>query len=217
MLLRSTPVIKLGFLIGLLLNLSLLALPSQAEPTIVVVGDSISAGFGVPLQQGWVHLLEQQLQQQVPELTVVNAGVSGDTTSGGANRLPDLLTTYTPELVVIELGGNDGLRGTPVTLIQRNLIRMIEAAQSSGADVLLVGMQIPPNYGPRYAEALSQLYPTLAEQYKTMLLPFELLAKISTAPGMMQDDGIHPATAAQPLLADLLAQPIKAWLASRSQ
>ncbi|WP_276680433.1 arylesterase [Thalassolituus oleivorans] len=214
--LRSTPLIKLGFLIGLLLNLAVFASSSRAEPTIVVVGDSISAGFGVPLQQGWLHLLEQRLQQQVPELKVVNAGVSGDTTSGGANRLPDLIETYSPELVVIELGGNDGLRGTPVKLIQRNLISMIEAAQNSGADVLLVGMQIPPNYGQRYAESLSQLYPTLAQQYNTMLLPFERLATISTTPGMMQDDGIHPSAAAQPLLADVLAQPIEDWLTSRS-
>lgn len=191
--------------------LAALPLLARAEPVILIVGDSISAGFGVPVQQGWVALLELQLQQDVPQVQVVNASISGETTQGGLTRLPALLKQHQPDLTVIELGGNDGLRGTPIPVIRRNLERMIVLAQESGSDVMLLGMQIPPNYGPRYTETFQATFGELATRYRLPLVPF-LLEGIATEPELMQSDGIHPTTAAQPRMTALVYPLTQEWL-----
>lgn len=195
----------------LLLMLVVLPASARSEPVILVVGDSISAGFGVPVQQGWVALLQQELQQDVPALKVINASISGDTTAGGVNRLPALLQQYQPELTIIELGGNDGLRGMPLQHIRSNLLQMVKLSRAAGSDVLLLGMQIPPNYGPRYSDGFRQLYHKLAEAESIPLLPF-LLDGIATRPELMQSDGIHPVTAAQPLMAAAVRPLVLHWL-----
>lgn len=194
-----------------------MALPllARAEPVILIVGDSISAGFGVPVQQGWVALLERQLQQDVPSVRVVNASISGETTQGGLTRLPALLKQHQPDLTVIELGGNDGLRGTPIAVIRRNLERMIVLAQEAGSDVMLLGMQIPPNYGPRYTTSFRAIFADLAADYRLPLVPF-LLEGIATEPELMQSDGIHPTTAAQPKMTALVLPLTNDWLQQRA-
>ena len=200
----------------MLLVASLLAVaPVQAadnkHPVILIIGDSISAGFGVPVQQGYATLLEQQLQQHVPGTKVVNASISGDTTQGGVARLPKLLQQHQPDLVMIELGGNDGLRGTPLKVIRQNIERMITMAEQQGAMVTLLGMQIPPNYGQRYTSGFAAIYPELAEQYDTLLVPF-LLEDVATKPELMQADGIHPTAEAQPLLLQHVMTGLEEWL-----
>jgi acyl-CoA thioesterase-1 len=205
----------------LLLALVILTgLPALAEPldsgrstapVILVLGDSISAGFGVPIQQGWVTLFQQQLQQRVPQVTVVNASISGDTTQGGVARLPALLKTHQPDLLLIELGGNDGLRGTPLTVIRNNIEHMITMAEHEGIMVMLLGMQIPPNYGARYADGFASIYSDLANQQETLLLPF-LLEGIATQPELMQADGIHPTAAAQPAMASAVINAMTIWI-----
>ena len=200
-------------LLPLPLLIILLALPltARAEPLILIVGDSISAGFGVPVQQGWVALLQNSLQQRVPGARVVNASISGDTTGGGLTRLPALLQQHQPDLTIIELGGNDGLRGIPVRVIEKNLQRMIMLSNQANSDVLLLGMQIPPNYGARYASAFRDVFSQLATQHNTLLLPF-LLEGIATRPELMQADGIHPTAAAQPLMRDAVLALLNNWL-----
>lgn len=167
--------------------------------TILIMGDSISAGFGIDKQQGWVALLEDELKEQNPRYHVINASITGETTSGGANRIGKLLLQYKPNLVVIELGGNDGLRGSPIKLIKQNLSYMIEQSQQLQADVLLLGMRIPPNYGQTYSELFAQQYQDLATKYKTSIVPF-LLKDIAGISGLMQPDGIHPTQAAQVIM-----------------
>ena len=167
--------------------------------TVLVVGDSISAALGVDTRQGWVALLQKRLQDGGFEHRVVNASISGDTSSGGAARLPALLAQHQPELVIIELGGNDGLRGQPLVQLQQNLARMIDASRAAEADVLLLGMSLPPNYGQRYTQAFAQVYADLAAGKQVALVPF-LLEGVGGVPGMMQADGIHPTAAAQPIM-----------------
>lgn len=186
------------------------AAPANA-PTVLIVGDSISAGFGVAVEQQWPKLLEQKLQAEFPQLTVVPAAISGDTTSGGRARLPQLLSRHQPDVVMIALGGNDGLRGTPVTVIRQNLLAMTQAVQKSGAIALIAGMQIPPNYGPQYTQQFRDAYPAVAEATGADLMPF-LLDEVALTPGMMQEDGIHPSDAAQPTLADNVFQYVRAAL-----
>ena len=176
-----------------------------------MVGDSISAGFGIPVQQGWVALLEQQLQQRVPNAKVVNASVSGDTTQGGVARLPRLIREHQPDLLMIELGGNDGLRGTPLQVINKNLEIMIDHAEQEGVMVMLLGMQIPPNYGPDYAQGFANIYSKLANQRDTFLVPF-LLEGIAMKPGMMQSDGIHPTVEAQPIMTKAVIDALDIWI-----
>ena len=167
--------------------------------TVLVVGDSISAALGVDTRQGWVALLHKRLQEGGFEHRVVNASISGDTSSGGAARLPALLAQHQPELVIIELGGNDGLRGQPLVQLQQNLARMIDASRAAEADVLLLGMRLPPNYGQRYTQAFANVYADLAAGKQVALVPF-LLEGVGGVPGMMQADGIHPTAAAQPIM-----------------
>lgn len=169
---------------------------NAAAGTVLIVGDSISAAFGLDTRQGWVSLLEQRLKHEGFTETVVNASISGDTSAGGQARLPALLVEHKPEVVILELGGNDGLRGMLPTQLQQNLASMIDNARASGARVLLLGMQLPPNYGVRYTEAFAKVYSDLAEEKKVPLVPF-FLQGIGGNPELMQADGIHPAVAAQ--------------------
>lgn len=169
--------------------------------TILVLGDSISAGFGIDKQQGWVALLEKKIKQEYPQYSLINASISGETTSGGANRLAALLKQHQPSLVILELGGNDGLRGTPIKLMSQNLSHMITISQKVGAEVLLLGMRIPPNYGQTYSELFAHQYKQLASNHKIKLIPF-LLEGIAGHDGMMQADGIHPTKNAQPIMAN---------------
>ena len=169
---------------------------SATAGTVLVVGDSISAGFGLDSRQGWVSLLQTRLKDEGFDDQVVNASISGDTSAGGQARLPALLAAHKPALVILELGGNDGLRGQPPTQLQQNLASMIDQSRESGAKVLLLGMQLPPNYGPRYTQAFAQVYDTLASEKKVPLVPF-FLEGIGGKPELMQADGIHPAAGAQ--------------------
>ena len=178
--------------------------PATAEErTILVLGDSISAAYGIEPEQGWVQLLQDRLDATAPEYSVVNASISGETTGGGLARLPGALERHEPEVVIVELGGNDGLRGYPIARIRSNLARMVELSQDAGARVLLVGMLIPPNYGQRYLEAFRDTFRDVAENAAVPLVPF-LLDGIATDDGMMQEDGIHPEADAQPMLLENL-------------
>lgn len=147
---------------------------NAAAGTILIVGDSISAGFGLDTRLGWVSLLEQRLEREGHDDRVVNASISGDTSAGGQARLPALLTEHKPDVVIVELGGNDGLRGQPPAQLQQNLAAMIDAAKTAGAKVLLLGMQLPPNYGVRYTEAFARVYTQLADEKQIALVPFFL-------------------------------------------
>lgn len=177
---------------------------AQADAkTILVVGDSISAAYGLKLEQGWVSLLQLRLHAQGYGYRVVNASVSGETTSGGLSRLPRALALQKPSIVILELGGNDGLRGLPLATTRSNLNDMVALAVKAKAKVLLVGMKIPPNYGPRYTEEFARLFSELSRTRSLPLVPF-FLERVALTPGLMQADGIHPNTAGQPLLLDTL-------------
>lgn len=182
----------------LLLVLLLVIWPLSAaqQPTVLVMGDSLSAAYGIEQDAGWVSLLQKRLGDKAK---VVNASISGETTSGGITRLPDQLRQHTPDIVLVELGGNDGLRGLPPGQMRDNLRGMIEASQAANAQVLLIGIDIPPNYGEAYRNAFTGTYETLAEEYELALVPF-LLEGVALEPELMQKDGIHPTAAAQPRL-----------------
>ncbi|RLL48781.1 arylesterase [Acinetobacter cumulans] len=184
---------------ALLFSLSMLPVYVQAK-TIMIMGDSLSAGYGIPAQQGWVNLLQKRLDQQYPKQhKVVNASVSGETTSGALARLPKLLQTHRPDLVVIELGGNDGLRGQPPKMIEKNLAQLVQKSQQAKAKVVLFGMKIPPNYGTAYSKAFENNYKTVSQQYKVQLLPF-FLEDVAGNKNLIQSDQIHPNAKAQPML-----------------
>ncbi|WP_312679622.1 arylesterase [Stutzerimonas nitrititolerans] len=169
--------------------------------TALVVGDSISAAFGLETSQGWVHLLQQRLNDGEHEYQVVNASISGDTSAGGLARLPALLREHEPDIVIIELGGNDGLRGQPPAQLKRNLAAMAEQAQQAGAKVLLLGMRMPPNLGQRYTSAFADAFDSLAAEKDLPYVPF-LLEGIGGVQGMMQADRVHPTAQAQELMLD---------------
>ncbi|KRP60154.1 arylesterase [Pseudomonas trivialis] len=169
---------------------------NAAAGTVLIVGDSISAGFGLDTRKGWVALLEQRLKQEGFDDKVVNASISGDTSAGGLARLPVALAEHKPDVVVIELGGNDGLRGQPPAQLKQNLASMIDQSRAGGAKVLLLGMQLPPNYGPRYATAFAEVYGTLAREKDIPLVPF-FLEGVGGHPELMQADQLHPAVSAQ--------------------
>jgi acyl-CoA thioesterase-1 len=185
---------------GLLLFIGL-AGATHAAPTILVFGDSLSAAYGIPRESGWVALLAQRLQAGKPAYQVVNASVSGETTAGGLSRLPAMLAAHRPHLTILALGANDGLRGLPLTHTARNLEAMIDLAEKPGGKVLLVGMQLPPNYGPAYTSKFQALFAAVANKKKVRLVPF-LLAGIATQPDRFQADGLHPTAQAQPILLD---------------
>lgn len=182
-----------------LLSLCLLPLGVSAK-TIMILGDSLSAGYGIQPQQSWVNLLQKRLEQQYPKQhKVVNASVSGETTSGALARLPKLLQTHRPDLVVIELGGNDGLRGQPPQMIQKNLASLIQQSQKAKAKVIVFGMKMPPNYGQAYSKAFENNYKVVSQQYKVKLLPF-FLAGVAGNKTLMQKDLVHPNAKAQTIL-----------------
>jgi len=168
--------------------------------TLLVLGDSLSAGYGVNQESGWVALLRDDLGDGHQ---IINGSISGDTTGGGLNRLPLLLEKFSPDYVLLELGGNDGLRGQPLNLMQRNLLAMIELCRQAGAEPVLFGMRLPPNYGRRYSDAFAAVYPLLSEQEKVMLIPFQL-EELAITEGMIQEDGLHPTALAQPIIKDVI-------------
>ena len=179
--------------------------------SVVVLGDSLSAGYGLRIQESWVHLLEQRLAAQGYEYRVVNASVSGETTQGGLARLPRVLETHKPDVVIVELGGNDGLRGLPLATSRDNLEKAIELARNAKARVLLVGMVIPPNYGPRYGQQFRDMFAALAQQYRLSFVPF-FLDKVALNPDLMQADGIHANARGQPQLLENLWPKLKPLL-----
>ena len=168
-------------------------------PVILVFGDSLSAGYGIDYTRGWVSLLAQRLERENFPQRVVNASISGETSQGGVSRLPAALASHHPAIVILELGGNDGLRGLPLPLLRNNLEKLIDLSKRSGARVLLVGMRLPPNYGPRYTEGFADIYKQLARKEHVALVPF-LLAGVAEQRSLMQADNIHPVAEAQPRL-----------------
>lgn len=180
--------------------------------TVMVLGDSISAGYGIEPQQAWVNLLQKRLDQQYPKQhKVVNASVSGETTSGALARLPKLLQTHKPNVVVIELGGNDGLRGQPPQMIQKNLVQLIQQSQKANATVVVLGMKMPPNYGTAYSKAFENNYKVVSQQYKVKLLPF-FLEGVAGNKSLMQKDLVHPNAKAQSILLNLAYPYVKGAL-----
>jgi acyl-CoA thioesterase-1 len=186
---------------------------AQAEaPVILVFGDSISAGYGLAhVEQGWVELLKTRLNAQGYGYQVVNASVSGETTAGGLARLPRALELHHPKIVVLELGGNDGLRALPIAQMRSNLTQMVDLASAAGAKVLLLGMRMPPNYGPQYTEQFSMVFSDLAGEKKLPLVPF-LLTDIALSPTLLQGDDIHPNAAGQPILVENVWPTLKSLL-----
>ncbi|WP_343732556.1 arylesterase [Duganella sp.] len=182
-----------------LLLFSAAASAYSAPKTVLVLGDSLSAEYGLARGTGWVALAEQKLKQNNIDAVVVNASVSGETTSGGRSRLPALLTKYKPDLVVIELGANDGLRGLPVAAAQANLRAMSDAAARADAKVMLIGMRMPPNYGRDYADKFFAMYGTLSREIKAPLVPF-MLDGVAEKPQLFQPDRLHPLAEAHPII-----------------
>ena len=202
--LRRTPARRLVSVAALLLLLFVGSPRLEAAErgqTVLVVGDSLSAAFGIAQEESWVALLGERLRAKGYGYRVVNASITGDTTTGGVKRLPRALEVHQPAVVVIELGGNDGLRGTPIAVMGANLARMIELSRAAGARVVLAGMQIPTNYGGPYTRAFAAVYPELAQQYGIGLVPF-ILDGIALDISLFQADGIHPTAEAQQLLLD---------------
>jgi acyl-CoA thioesterase-1 len=185
------------------LFLFLLAIPAWGAeaPTVLVFGDSLSAGYGIDVDQSWTALLQSRLQAQGYEHQVVNASISGDTTEGGASRIHSALERFRPSVVILELGGNDGLRGIPTKRMRHNLRLIIESSKSSGAAVVLLGIRIPSNYGARYTEEFENVFRELASELDVPWIEF-FMAGIATDEDLMQDDGIHPNANAQPILLD---------------
>jgi acyl-CoA thioesterase-1 len=187
-------------LCGLLLTLLCLpTLHAAPQPTILVFGDSISAAYGIRVEEGWVSLLQKRLTTQGYGYRVVNASVSGETTGGGLARLPRALERHRPAILIIELGGNDALRGLPLNEVRTNLEGMIRKSQAAGAHVVLAGMRMPPNYGPRYSQEFQAMYTELSREHRLPLIPF-VMEGVALDASLMQADGIHPNAKAQPLL-----------------
>lgn len=168
---------------------------------ILVFGDSLSAAYGIEEEDGWVNLLGQRVKEENRPYRIVNGSVSGETTTGGVERLPGMLSAYRPKIVILELGGNDGLRGLPLAILRDNLVKMIDLVHESGSEILLAGIQIPPNYGPRYTLPFSELFYEIAEEKQIGFIPF-LIEGIPQRPELMQDDGIHPKAEAQSMILD---------------
>jgi acyl-CoA thioesterase-1 len=177
------------------------AVAAHATParTVLVLGDSLSAAHNIATEQGWVHLLDVRLGKMEPPWSAVNASISGETTLSGRNRLPALLAKYQPAVVVIELGANDGLQGLPLADLRANLVAMIDMARGAKAKVLLLGIELPVNYGPQYRDGLRAVYAGLAREKHVALVPF-LLAGVALRPELMQEDGMHPLAAGEPIV-----------------
>jgi len=177
------------------------SMADEDAPAILVLGDSLSAGYGLELSQAWPSLLEQRLSDNGHRYRVQNASITGETTQGAVTRLPGLLQRHRPAVVIIELGGNDGLRGFPLETTRANLAGLVELATASGATVVLAEILLPPNYGAAYTERFQALYGEVAEQHQALLVPY-FMRGVALVEGMMQDDGVHPTAAGQPVLLD---------------
>jgi len=182
---------------------------SRAQSSILVFGDSLSAGYGIPRESSWPILLQAELQHTQPHYKIINASISGETTSGGLKRLPATLNEHHPSIVIIELGANDGLRGAKINLIEMNLTQMIEKSKAAGAKVLLLGMQIPPNYGIQYAQNFKAIYPKLAKRHRLTLVPYMLEG---VEPDQFQADNLHPVAEVQPKILETILQKLKLML-----
>jgi len=189
------------------------AAAAEPAPTILVLGDSLSAAYGLDLKDGWVALLQQRLHEHGDDYRVVNAGISGDTTAGGLARLPDLLARHRPAILVIELGANDGLRGLRPAVIRDNLTRMIELGRAAGSRILLIGIRLPPNYGAAYERAFQAVFQEVAQAQDVPLVPF-LLAGVAEDRTLMQADQVHPTAAAQPRMLDTVWPALEPLLGS---
>jgi acyl-CoA thioesterase-1 len=177
----------------------MLAWNNASAQTLLVLGDSLSAAYRLKPEEGWVALLQNRLVEQGSDIKVVNASISGETTQGGLTRLPELLSRHQPNWIVLELGANDGLRATPIPRIEQNLRALIDQSQEAGAEPIIVGIQLPPNYGPRYTRRFFGLYESLAQEYELARVPF-LLEDVALKPELMQSDGLHPTAEAQPIV-----------------
>lgn len=198
-------------ILAVLLYVCLWQSAAAAPPTILVMGDSLSAAYGIDAEQGWVSLLERRLDERGYDFRVVNASISGETSGGGLTRLPRALREYWPELVIIELGANDGLRGISPALLQSNLERMIDLSQQRDADVLLTAVPLPVNYGETFRARYYKVYGTVARDAGIPLVP-SLLAGVARNPALMQPDGLHPTAKAQPLILDNVWSMLKPLL-----
>lgn len=212
------------FLPGYLINsliLSMIFQTSYADnknsvQTLLILGDSLSAAYGIQQGGGWVYLLQKKLKQTNKKIHIVNASISGDTTANGLNRLPDDLQLHQPAWVMIELGANDGLRGLSIAHIRDNLQTLIKSSLASGAEVILMEIKIPPNYGKKYTRAFNRIYHKLAEQYDLLLLPF-ILDEIAIKPELMQADGLHPNDRAQAIISENLWKMLEPVLEIKSE
>jgi len=185
---------------------------ANAESVVLVLGDSLSAGYGLPAGRGWVDLLAQRVSRDSPGYRVVNASISGETTEGGRNRLAPLLARHRPAVVIVELGANDGLRGTDLAVTRTHLRLIIESSQGAGARTLVIGMRIPPNYGPDYTTRFATLFGEVASETKSALVP-SLMDGFAERRDLFEEDGIHPAVAAQPLMLDTVWPKLRPLLA----
>ncbi len=174
---------------------------ANESPVLLILGDSLSAGYGMDREQSWVNLLDIRLKESGFSYSILNSSISGDTSQGGLSRLPRLLDRYQPEIVIIELGANDGLRGINPGITRENMTRIIQQSQAAGARVLLAGIKLPPNYGSAYLEQFESMYPDLASEFETMLVPF-FMDGVALKPDLLQADNIHPNENGQPVLLD---------------
>ncbi|WP_133819756.1 arylesterase [Tahibacter aquaticus] len=198
-------------LVLLLVPLFCFAAPAAKTGTVLVLGDSLSAAHGIAADAGWVTLLQQRLARQTPTRAVVNASISGETSAGGLARLPRLLAEHKPALVLLELGANDGLRGLPLSELRANLVQLLQHVRAAKAQAVLLGIELPVNYGPQYRDGLRQLYRDVAVEFNVPLVPF-LLEGVALDPNLMQDDGLHPTAAAQPKLLETVWTVLAAQL-----
>ena len=200
-------ILRLVFIIFLVIK----PLSAAADNTILILGDSLSAAYGLQQEQGWVKLLQDKYNDEQADIALVNASISGETSGGALRRLDALLTQYQPTHVLIELGANDGLRGFPVKKMQANLTSLIQKSQAANAMTALMEIYIPPNYGPRYSKMFTDSFSQISEETNTHLLNFFML-NIADKPELMQNDGLHPNKKAQPLIRDEMYDSIKTWL-----
>lgn len=184
---------------------------AHAAPAILVYGDSLSAAYGISQKDGWVTLLQERLRRRRLDYTVVNASISGETSSGGASRIAATLARHKPAIVILALGSNDGLRGLPLTQMRENLAHIMRASQQAGSRVLLAGMKLPPNYGPQYTKDFEQVFATLARQYRSALVPF-LLEGVAGKRQLFLDDNIHPTAQAQPIVLETVWKALQPLL-----
>lgn len=201
------PILRFIFVLLLVIK----PLTAAADNTILILGDSLSAAYGLKQEQGWVKLLQDKYDEKDQSVYLVNASISGETTGGALRRLDALLDEFEPTHVLIELGGNDGLRGFPIKRLQANLRDLVSKSQQAGANTAIMEVHIPPNYGPRYTKLFTGSFETIADETNSELLPFFML-EISARPELMQNDNLHPNAEAQPLIRDIMYKEINQWL-----